>query len=108
MLRTYLSGCLLLGVFVAPSAVRACPLCRDAVTKTSDAQENDQLREAAAYNNSIYLMVGMPYLMVGGLGIAVYRHLRQRARLDAAFIAQLEGGSAPCHPSPDEDSSPGR
>src|SRR5438105_4808415 len=104
MLRTIASGVLLAVCFLAPNAVRACPLCRDAVTKTSDADEDDQYREAAAYNNSIYLMIGMPYLMVGGLGIAICRHLRQRARLDAAFIAQLEGGSAPCHPSPDEAS----
>jgi hypothetical protein len=38
------------------------------------------LREARAYNESIYLMVGMPYLLVSGMGFYLYRGLRQSAR----------------------------
>jgi hypothetical protein len=34
---------------------------------------------ARAYNQSIYLMVGMPYLLLGTVGFLVYRGLRQRA-----------------------------
>ncbi len=33
-----------------------------------------------AYNESIYLMVGMPYLLVSCLGFYVYRGLKQSAR----------------------------
>jgi hypothetical protein len=48
------------------------------VQQTSGAEENDQMREAQAYNTSIYLMVGMPYLMLSALGFVVYRSLRQQ------------------------------
>ena len=47
--------------------------------QTSGAEEIDQMREAQAYNTSIYLMVGMPYLMLSVLGFMVYRGLRQQA-----------------------------
>ena len=103
MLRTLLGVAVLGGSFLTPGLLRACPMCREAVSKTSSAEENDQYREAQAYNNSIYLMVGMPYLMLGGLGFAVCRHLRQCARLEASLLAKLEGGS-PCHLSPGETS----
>ena len=39
--------------------------------QSSGAEEDDQLREAQAYNSSIYLMVGMPYLMLGAFGFGV-------------------------------------
>jgi hypothetical protein len=40
----------------------------------------DAEREARGYNNSIYLMAGMPYLLVGGLGLLIYRGYRRRAK----------------------------
>lgn len=42
--------------------------------------DDDPLREARAYNHSIYLMVGMPYLLVSGMGFYLYRGLKQSAR----------------------------
>jgi hypothetical protein len=42
--------------------------------------DDDPLREARAYNQSIYLMVGMPYLLVSGFGFYIYRGLKQSAR----------------------------
>jgi hypothetical protein len=39
-------------------------------------------REAEAYNNSIYLMVGMPYVLLAGVGCLVYRGLRRKARAE--------------------------
>jgi hypothetical protein len=41
------------------------------------------LREARAYNQSIYLMVGMPYLLVSGMGFFLYRGLKATARQNA-------------------------
>jgi hypothetical protein len=29
-----------------------------------------------AYNHSIYLMVGMPYLLAGGFGVYIYRAVK--------------------------------
>jgi hypothetical protein len=56
------------------------------------------MREARAYNQSIYLMVGMPYLLLGAFSWWVYRGLRQKARADrAAAERPLDGkGDRPC------------
>ena len=40
---------------------------------TSGSEGDDPLQEARAYNNSIYLMVGMPYLLLGTVGFLIYR-----------------------------------
>jgi hypothetical protein len=66
------------------SRLCACPSCRDAVPSTSDAEEDEQLREARAYNYSIYLMVGMPYLLLGVVGFGIYRGLRGKRARDTA------------------------
>jgi hypothetical protein len=49
------------------------------VQQSSGAEEDDQMREAQGYNSSIYLMVGMPYLLLGTLGFVVYRGLKKHA-----------------------------
>ena len=38
------------------------------------------MRESRAYAKSIYLMAGMPYLLLGGFGLYVYRALRAQKR----------------------------
>jgi hypothetical protein len=38
------------------------------------------MREARAYAKSIYLMAGMPYLLLSGFGIYVYRAMRAQKR----------------------------
>ena len=67
-------------VAILPRTARACPACSEAVASaSSDAEEadTDPRREAKAYNDSIYLMVGMPYLMLGAFGFYVYRGLKK-------------------------------
>lgn len=53
----------------------------------------DPFKEAEAYNWSIYLMVTMPYLLLGTVGFLVYRGLKQTARAEqhAADLAQAGG-----------------
>ncbi len=67
-------------------------------TQSSGAEEQDQYREARAYNLSIYLMVGMPYLLLGVLGFKVYRGLKQKALVQnrAAVQAPDAPGDRPC------------
>ncbi len=36
----------------------------------------DPARLGRAYNNSIYLMAGMPYLLLGTVGFLIYRRFR--------------------------------
>lgn len=62
-----------------PLAVSACPSCNAAVQETSGAEDEDRIREGLAYNQSIYLMVGMPYLLIGSIGVLIYRGSRLNA-----------------------------
>jgi hypothetical protein len=60
----------------------------DVPTQSSGAEEQDQYREARAYNFSIYLMVGMPYLLLGVFGFMVYRGLKQKALAESRAAVQ--------------------
>ena len=51
---------------------------------SSGAEESDQQREAEGYNDSIYLMVAAPYLLVAAVGFFVYRGLRRKALAERA------------------------
>jgi hypothetical protein len=76
------------------------------VSASSGAEEEDQMRLARAFNNSIYLMVGMPYLMLGVVGFLVYRGLRQKARMEQGLPARQDGaGGLSCPHSADGASS---
>lgn len=44
---------------------------------SSGSEEDDPHQQAKAYNASIYLMLGMPYLILGGFGLAFYRSVKQ-------------------------------
>jgi hypothetical protein len=84
----------------APRVARACPLCADAATASSGADEEDATREARAYNNSIYLMAGMPYLMLGGVGFWVYRGIRRHNALTPPPAEAVPTADQPA-PNPD-------
>jgi hypothetical protein len=72
----------------------------------SEEFDTDPAREASAYNNSIYLMVGMPYLLLGVFGFMVYRGVnKNRAAQQAAGGPGTEGYPCPL-PSTAATSSP--
>jgi hypothetical protein len=50
------------------------------VIQSSGQEEGDPLQEARAYNDSILLMVTMPYVVLGALGFMVYRGFRAAER----------------------------
>ena len=59
------------------------------------------MRQARAYNQSIYLMVGMPYLLLATVGFLVYRGLRKRPPGDPGRPlsgAPDEQGAGSCSP----------
>ena len=63
---------LMLGFLIPCPSLSACPLCKDAISSPSDG--DDEINNAPqAYNTSIYLMVGVPYLLLGGVGFFIYR-----------------------------------
>ena len=45
---------------------------------SSGSEAGDPLQEARAYNSSIYLMVSMPYLLLGAVGFLVYRGYKKQ------------------------------
>jgi hypothetical protein len=58
-------------------------------TSSSEAQEAEaNQNNAAAYNQSIYLMVGMPYLLLGGISYMIYRGVKKN---EAYFQARGRG-----------------
>jgi hypothetical protein len=64
------------------------------VNEETSSLEDDPYREARAWNSSIYLMVTMPYLLLGGLGLLIYREVRKKARADQlAAGARGAGGT---------------
>jgi hypothetical protein len=72
-------------------------------------------RESRAYNDSIYLMVGMPYLLLGGVGLLIYRGYRRHAKevaRQAALPGAENGGLGHVQPplpsDPSEAITPGR
>jgi hypothetical protein len=64
------------------------------VAAASGQEEDDPLREAKAYNSSIYLMLAVPYLLLGGFGWFVYRGLKSNSEERSAPIA-LERSEPP-------------
>ena len=46
----------------------------------SSSEDDDPLREARAYNRSIYFMVATPYLLFGAISFGVYRGYRKARR----------------------------
>jgi hypothetical protein len=92
---------LLLGVLLAlPRPAYACPMCAEGVPNDSP-EEVDPARLSRAYNNSIYLMVGMPYLLLGVVGFMVYRGLRQRALAQSPAQPHPPANDTGSGPTPD-------
>lgn len=57
-------------------SANACPNCRDATKASPGASSESQFREAQAFNRSIYVMAGMPFILLGGFSLAFYRMSR--------------------------------
>jgi len=66
-------------LFALPLSAVACPLCKEAIASAPE-EEPSGADLPAAYNNSIYLMVGMPYLLLGLFSFFVYRGLKLNAQ----------------------------
>lgn len=82
---------------VMPLAARACPACTEMVVA---AGEDDADNFPAAVNQSIYLMVSVPYLSVLVVGLLVYRGVKKnREYLDELNLNHGEHGATAVNPS---------
>lgn len=71
---------------LAVTPVAACPLCKDAISTPNPEEEVNNLPRA--FNNSILLMVGVPYLSLGIVGFAIYRGVKKNSEYLAELKAQ--------------------
>lgn len=60
----------------------------------SGSEADDPFQEARAYNNSIYLMVAMPYLLLGTVGFLIYRGFKKNALNTGAAFSEGPDRSA--------------
>ncbi|HLN27804.1 MAG TPA: hypothetical protein VK395_08665 [Gemmataceae bacterium] len=60
---------------------------------SSGSEVDDPLQEARAYNQSIYLMVGVPYFLLGAGGLFVYRGYRAALKRAQSQIPVSEGAA---------------
>ena len=63
----------------------ACPMCSEAVASAAK-EETDADNTPAAFNQSIYVMVGVPYTAFCIVGFLIYRGLKK----NAAYLASSQ------------------
>jgi hypothetical protein len=68
----------------------------------SSSGDDDPLREARAYNDSIYLMAAAPYLLLGTIGLMIYRGHRAAQKKQRRSDNLLDDG-AELPPTPETD-----
>jgi hypothetical protein len=60
-------------------------------TNASGSDGEDPMAEPRAYNHSIYLMVSMPYLLLGSFGLMCYWKVRMARRTPTRPTAPQSG-----------------
>ena len=76
-------------VLILPGWVRACPSCAEAPAAAGSEYE-DPRNNQAAYNNSIYFMVGVPYFSLGLFSFLIYRGMKKNEAFRQALKDQSE------------------
>ena len=69
-----------LGFAALTPAANACPLCKEAVSASGTGGDDDEANNwPAAMNQSIYVMIGVPYTAFAILGFLIYRGVKKNA-----------------------------
>lgn len=85
---------------LAPRAAAQCVMCKESVYSQSDPSRNNAL--GAAFNDSVYFMLAVPALLIGGLALVIALNVRARARHEAAIAtSSSDAASPPVAPPPD-------
>jgi len=80
-----------------PGLAAACPSCADAPAAGGDDDEN-VMGNRLAYNRSIYVMVGVPYLTLAIAGFLIYRGVKQNEAFRRARELAQDPGLAAATP----------
>ena len=62
---------LFIGCFTGCKEAFACPLCKEAISKMGE------IWFAVGLNLSIYLMIAMPFILVGSFGLVFYLNYKK-------------------------------
>lgn len=76
------------GTFALPRVVQACPACTEMVVAAGDADDTDNF--PAAVNQSIYVMVSVPYAALFFVGFMTYRGVKK----NEAYLQSMQAASA--------------
>jgi amino acid permease len=72
---------------VMPCAASACPLCSEAIANSAGSDDDEQTNFPRAMNQSIYLMLAVPYTAFAVIGFCVYRGMRRNEEYRKAQMA---------------------
>jgi len=86
----------LLVLLAQPAVAPACPSCAEAPMASGGDDDDQNVNNPAAYNNSIYLMVGVPYTCLAVVAVLIYRGVKKNEQFRMAHglsgepMSQLE------------------
>lgn len=86
-LRLIAGMLMIVGTLIGPRAVQACPLCTEMVAAAGEEGAEDTDNFPAAVNESIYVMVSVPYISFAVVGFFVYRGVKKNRE----YLDGLEG-----------------
>jgi hypothetical protein len=85
-----------LATLATPQMLRACPLCAEAIANANGAGDDDDKDDfPAAMNQSIYLMLGVPYMAFGVVGLLIYRGVKKNEAHVRALQQDAAGNCSP-------------
>ncbi|MGF1582141.1 MAG: hypothetical protein ACFCD0_22680 [Gemmataceae bacterium] len=89
----FLSILVLLGLMFSLVVVEhasACPSCQVAIESTGDGSDESMSNLSRAYNQSIYLFMSMPFLLLGTFGFLIYRGVKQNEAYRQSHTEQFD------------------
>jgi hypothetical protein len=93
-LMSWLEVLLVLLVLALPGSASACPACADAIAASSAGDDDEPSNFPRAMNQSIYLMLAVPYTTFAVVGFLIYRGCQKNAQYLAALEQQASAAAS--------------
>src|SRR5205814_1861068 len=85
------AGLLWAGVLLAsPATARACPNCKQLIASNSPGQGTSEGGMGKGFNYSIYIMLAVPFLMMGSFGFGLWYVVRQQSGAQSTLALSPE------------------
>jgi hypothetical protein len=82
--KIIVAGLALLMLLAQPAWAPACPSCAEAPIASGGDDDDQNLGNPQAYNNSIYVMVGVPYACLAVVAVLIYRGVKKNEQFRMA------------------------